>query len=703
MNIAPLLCAIFLCSPAGDELDFDTQIVPILTKAGCNSGACHGAAAGRGGFHLSLLGADAELDYGSIVHQFEGRRVNLRTPSKSLLLTKPTGFVDHGGDYLFDAESPEAKRLRDWITVGAPRGKARKLTRLQFEPSRVVVELGSEPIPLRALASFDDGPVEDVTRDVLFTSNDPSAIEVDQKGPTAKVLRSGQLIVIARYIDRVIPIEFLAPRPKSSAKLEYSPATNLIDEQINRTLSTLRIPASKAADDATFLRRVSLDLTGKLPTTELAQTYSVDTATDKRVKLVDELLAGDAFNDYWTYRFARALQLHSLPNDKVGVATYANWLKDQIRANRPLNEVAAELLTATGDSHLVGPANFTRMVADARGHAELVGKVFMGVRLGCANCHNHPLDRWTQDDFHGFAAVFAKLDRDRVVKLTPHGAVTNLRTGEPAIPRIPGERFLAAGEDPRLAVANSLANSGDRQFARAIVNRLWHSLMGRGFVEPIDDMRETNPPSHPVLLAKLANDFAAHGYDIRHLIRVIVLSDAYGRDVADSEHNRSDDRFYSHAYAKPMLPEVLVDAVADVLQVESGVAATSSRAIQLIDPLEPSPTLDLLGRCNRPGGCVEGETRARGLAAQLHILNGDFLNAKLADPRNRLSKMLAEKKHVADIVREFYLAALCREPIRQELANWHAKVASESESEQRERLEDFVWSLLSSQAFTEIR
>ena len=341
-------------------------------------------------------------------------------------------------------------------------------------------------------------------------------------GPSALVRRSGQQVIIARYLDRVLPIEFLVPYEGNSAALEFPKPRNLIDEQVFETLTTLRIPFSPRASDSEFLRRVTLDLTGRLPSPELAESFPTDASSSKRAVLVDSLLASDAFTDYWTFRFARALQLHSLPNDKVGVAAYATWLREQLRTETPLNDlVASSLLTATGDSHEHGPANFARMVGDARSQAELVGKVFMGVRLGCANCHNHPLDRWTQDDFHGFAAVFAKLDRGQVVKLTGRGDVTNLRTGEPAIPRIPGQRYLQSAGNHLEEVAASLTATDDRQFARAMVNRLWQAMMGRGLIEPIDDMRETNPASHPKLLTHLADDFAGNGYNLRRLLKQI--------------------------------------------------------------------------------------------------------------------------------------------------------------------------------------
>lgn len=709
MNIAPLLCAALLAAAPAAEIDFDTEIVPILTKAGCNAGACHGAAAGRGGFHLSLLGGDAEADFEAIVHEFEGRRVNLQAPEESLLLAKPTGFMDHGGGLALDPESEAAKRLIRWIKAGAPRGPNRRLTKFEVSPAQAIVELGSDAVTLRAFASFDNGPMVDVTEDVLFTAADSAAVELAPCGSKARVLRSGQQIVIARYLDRVVPIELLVPfagnggnARENQANTTEGKTRNFIDEEIEKTLKTLRIAASPPASDAEFLRRVSLDLTGRLPSLELAREFPNDPAPDKREKLVDALLASEAFNEYWTLRWAKTLRIRALPNDLAGPRAYANWIHEQVRRNAPLSEMAAALLTATGDSHQVGPANFARMVADARAHAELAGRVFLGVRMECANCHNHPLDRWTQDDFHGFAAVFAKLERGKVVKATSRGGVTNLRTGEPATPRIPGVRFLEGVEDHRFTVAKWLVESEERQFARAMANRLWAAVMGRGLIEPVDDMRDTNPPTHPTLLNRLAEELVDSGYDARKLLRRIVLSDAYARRAAALPESLADDRFYSHAYPKPLLPEVLADAVGDVTGVFNDYGE-SIRAAAAVPPPELAPSLVILGACNRPEGCEPERSTELGLAAQLHFLNGRFINSKLAAESGRLQKLLLEKRSNTEIVEEFFLCALSRRPTETELAGWLQKLETRDEQDRRERLEDFVWALLSSRAFLEIR
>jgi hypothetical protein len=340
------------------------------------------------------------------------------------------------------------------------------------------------------------------------------------------------------------------------------------------------------------------------------------------------------------------------------------------------------------------------MVGDARGHAELVGQFFLGMRLGCANCHNHPLDRWTQDDYHGLAAVFARIDRSRQVSLTARGAVTNLRTNEPAVPRIPGSRFLPVEGDHREAVVEWITANDQHYFARATVNRLWKAMFGRGLVEPTDDLRDTNPATHPELLTKLADDFASNGYRIRHTLKEIAMSHTYARSLEKVAGNELDDRFYSHAYPRLLEPEVLVDAIADVTGVPNHFEGQSeSRAVRLIDSFASAPTLDVLGRCNRAGGCEENTSVSVGLPAQLHLLNGDLINRKLSSERGRLRQMIEAGKSDEAIVIEFYLRGLGRRPTNDELTRWQRQLATVDPIERSRKLEDFVWSLLNSQQF----
>jgi len=695
VTATPLLLAALLAVP-----HFDTEIVPVLTKAGCNAGACHGAAAGRGGFHLSLFGGDPAADHEAIVHALEGRRIDLARPAESLLLRKPTGQLKHGGRVVLDADGAGAKRLTEWLAAGAPRGAIRRLTHFAATASASVVDRDDAEVGLRAVARFEGGPEVDVTAWTVFTAADPTAVSVlDKAGVTAVVHRRGQHDLVARFLDRVEPVRVTRPLGDKPVDLAGEPRTNLIDEEILDTLAGLRLPVSPQADDAAFLRRLRLDLTGTLPTPDEVAAYPNDKSEKKRAALVDRLLASDDFADYWTLKFSRLLRVRSLPSEKQGVAAYTRWLRESLRGNLPMDRWAKELLTATGDSHAVGPANFARMTNDARAQAELVSRVFLGARMQCANCHNHPLDRWTQDDYHGLAAVFARLERGRVVQVGARGAVTNLRTGDPAVPRLPGTRDLGEG-DSLGAFAEWVTAKDNPHFARAQVNRLWRALFGRGLVEPVDDLRATNPATHPRLLDRLADDFVRHGYDLRRTLRLIALSRAYGRSETAVAGNEADDRYYARAYRRPLEPEVLADAIVAVTGVPEVYAGTppGTRAVTLYDPLTPAPSLDVLGRCSRGGACEENPA-AGGLPARLHLLNGPLLNAKIAATDGRLAGMIAAGKADRDVVAEFYVRGFGRRPSEKELAAWLGRIAQAGPDGRRACLEDFLWGLLSSRDF----
>jgi hypothetical protein len=455
------------------------------------------------------------------------------------------------------------------------------------------------------------------------------------------------------------------------------------------------------------MRRVSLALTGRLPTREEAEQFLADLDSDKRIRLVDRLVESDAFNDYWTYRFAALLRIRALPNERAAARVYHNWLREQIRSNAPLDQVARELLTATGDSHVVGPANFARMSSDARAEAELVSQVFLGARLQCANCHNHPLDRWTQDDYHGLAAIFAKVERGQNVMRTARGAVTNPRTGEPAVPKLPGERSFEADEvaDYRVEFADWLTQPNNPHFARAIVNRLWRAMFGRGLVVPVDDLRATNPATHPELLDKLAADFVEHGYDFRHTLRLIALSETFRRDGSTSTVAPPafvDDRYYSQALRQPLEAEVLADAIADVTGVFDayGEEPAGTRAVSLFDPATPAVSLDILGRCSREASCEGTGVNGGGLATRLHQLNGELVNRKIAAVDGRLHRHVASGSSNRAIIDDFYLRALSRWPNQDERVYWERELAGADERERTRRLEDFVWSLLNCDEFT---
>ena len=691
------------------RVDFANDLIPVFTKAGCNAASCHGAAIGRGGFKLSLYGGNPAADYEAIVRQVEGRRVNLARPEESLIVLKPTKQIAHRGGRRLASGKEGAELLLRWIRQGAGLKSSRSLARVEISPRRHVAEKPGGSIQLRAAAFFSDGSKQDVTRWTVFTAEDPAAVKIDSESATAKLLRRGRQIVIARYLDRVTPIELIVPLSGSKPDLSAEPRRGFIDREILDALSTLRLAPSPAADDATFLRRVTLDLGGRLPTAAAARAFLARTDPKKRQTEIDRLLASEEFSEYWTLRLAKLLRIHSRADGELarsgqGARKYHQWLHQQVRDNTGYDELARTVILATGDSHLVGPANFYRTVKGPRKQAEFMSEVFMGSRLRCANCHNHPLDRWTQDDYHGLAAIFARIESGQLVKVKASGEVIHPRTLERARQRIPGEDFLGADlVDGRGKLASWLTDPGNPYFARAIVNRLWKAMMGRGLVEPVDDFRATNPPTHPALLSSLADDFVKNGYDLRHTLRTIALSAAYSRSSKATGENKADGSFYSHALRQALEPEVLADAISDVLGVAGsyGEEPKGTRAVTLVDPKTRSVALDILGRCSREESCESPAGSTGGLQRKLHFFNGALINARIAAPGGRLDKLITAGQKPLSIVEQFYLAALGRYPGAAESAFWKEQFGENAPADKhRELLEDFVWSLLVCNEFT---
>jgi hypothetical protein len=647
-------------------VEFKNDLIPVFTKMGCNAGACHGAAIGRGGFKLSLFGGNPDADYESIVHRAGARRLNLAKPGESLVFLKPTGIVDHDGRTRFDEDSESAKLLLDWITQGASSESSRRLTAVEVTPKKLVVETLGEPISLRAVAHYSDGSERDVTKWTIFTPEDADSVEINTKSAESKVLRRGRHIVVARYLSEVVPIELVVPLSEDDIDLAAEPRRSFIDEEILESLQTLRLPPSTSIDDAAFLRRVTLDLTGRIPSPEHVEMFVADGAETKRQALVDELLESDEFTEHWSRQLAEWLRVDS-NEDQKAVQTYEAWLAEQIRTKVSYRQLARTLITASGDTHEVGPANFYRTTPGPGEQAEFFSELFMGSRLRCANCHNHPLDSWIQDDYHGLATIFAKVDSGKIVRSRPEGEVIHPVTSQPAIPRIPGESDQVNSDEAIRQLADWLTADENPYFAKTVVNRLWERMMGRGLVEPIDDFRSTNPATHPALLDKLADDFAANGYMLRHTLRTIANSATYARSSNANEQNKNDDRFYSYAFRRPLDSEVLAHAITDVL-----------------------------GLANEDAESAPAD--AGSLPQTLHLFNGSLLNARIAAEGSRLSQMLAAGQSPQEVIDNFYLAALGRRPTSDEKQHWGQLLASATDS--TVLLEDVVWGLLASDEFS---
>lgn len=696
-----VLCMTLLSAAVvAQEISFHQQVLPLLTRAGCNSGACHGAAAGRGGLHLSLFGSNPSDDYESLVHQLEGRRINRISSVKSLLLRKPLGQLNHGGDQIFDVDSFEYRILKKWLDEGATLDVPSDVRAFHIHAET----LGSADVPTYQLRAWATRPSEssevDVTAYVQFTVTDPDAVQLDIDHARVQLTRPGRHVIITRYLDRIeaITLSRAFPAPAVQTNAPGLVNSNLIDREVHATLNGLNLPAGRPISDADFLRRVSLDLTGRLPDPHEAIDFRDSDALDKRHRMVERLLATPAFDDYWTLIMSRWLHLHSLPNETQGAEAYGNWIRQCVSDGVSWRDMTRQLLTSNGDSHTQGPANFSRMVGDARTHAEMVSEVFLAARLGCANCHDHPLDRWTQDDYHGLAAMLARIDRGRFVKFTSRGEVVHPNTHAPARLRLPGDRFVEVDTAPLDTLAQWLTDSQQTRLSQAFTNRIWSEMFGRGLVEAVDDMRETNPPSHPELLSQLSTDVVARNFDLRCLLRSIASSETYAREV--SEHA---DAFYGYHQGRQLTPHVLADAFADVTGMPLAFEHTppGTRAVQILDPLSPAPALDALGRCQRATACTTPSSSI-GLATQLHLINGDLINRQLLDPGGRLN-LLVQHRTSAEIVEEFSLRAFGQTPDDAQLSSWSQHLEHPNSQERQERLQDWLWSVLSSQRFQQNR
>lgn len=692
-----------------ESVDFKNDLIPMFTKLGCNAGKCHGSAIGRGEFKLSLYGGTPKSDYDQIVRQLGGRRINLTDPESSLIFMKPAEFVGHGGGTIIDNDDNNARLLLKWIQQGAKYVEHRKLKHIEVTPKRFIANTVGEQIPMKAVAHYDDGSTRDVTNLTQFVADDTSAVIVDNSKATVKVARPGRHIVIARYSTEVIPIEMVVPIADSVFDFSSEPRNNYVDKEICNSLAELRLPVSPLVNDATFLRRITLDLTGRLP--EYLNKVDGEINSDRlnRKAVIDDLLASEEFVDFYTLKLGKLLRIQSKIDKNKATTTpkaaraFHDWLAKQLRDGVGYDQMTREIITASGDSSEYGPATFYTQVEDARLQTEFVTEAFMGSRMKCANCHNHPLDKWTQDDFHGLTAMFSKLTRSQVIRLNPIGKNIHPNTGEAALMKIPGGDFLPKDTiDGREIFADWLTARENPYFAKAIVNRLWKSMMGRGLVEPVDDFRSTNPATHPALLNQLADDFIKHDYDIRHALKVIAMSSTYARSSNPSQGNDADDRFFSHMVQKPLEPEVLADAISDVLGVvaQYGNETSGTRAVQLRDGAIQSDALDILGRCNRANSCEGAPSPTGPLAQKLHLFNGELLNSRIAANGGRLDALIKSKKTPMEIVREFYHVALNRGPNDQE-SKFLCQLldAKKTSAQQRDALEDFVWSIVTCREF----
>jgi len=695
--------------------DFGQDIVPILTRSGCNTGSCHGRADGQNGFHLSLFGYDPAGDYVALTRDGGQRRLSRFAPQESLFLAKATGRVAHGGGARFLVQSPDYETLLAWLRDGAQEraGKTHgDLVKVTVDPS---LARQKEPGPrqIRVSAHFKDGHERDVTRLASFRVNDDSAAAVTQQGRALLKTRA-ETDVIVRYQSQIMNVR-LSAVINPDLKFDFSQVKrrNFIDDELFKRLESLKVPPSPPASDAAFLRRVSLDLTGEQPAPDEVRQFLADHDPDKRIKLIDRLLAKPEFVLFWRIKLGDLLQISSARQGN-GAYRYQAWIDNCLSKNRPWDGVVRTLLTALGDPNDLetgGPVNYAMDSLEANVAAELTAQRFLGLRLRCAQCHNHPFDIWTQDDYFGLAAFFAKVQRGgrgmmaarATITINPQGQILHLRTKQPASPRLlDGKPVTTAGkDDPRKALAAWITAPDNPYFARAVSNWVWAQLFGKGLVDPADDMSRANPPVHPELLDALARHFIAKKFDLRDLIRTIASSETYGFSSSPVAGNKQDTRLFSHQITRPLTAHQMADALAQATDVpnrfENDAARGYRRAIEVADPTKSSTILDTFGRCARTDTCATTPAPPLSLRQALLLIGGDVIETKVTSLNGYLTSALKLELEPEELVENLYYRTVCRPPTAEELSHWAAEL--KGASSRKDAAEDLFWSLLNSREF----
>lgn len=700
-------------SRAADEAapSFVRDVVPVLTKAGCNAGACHGSFQGQGGFRLSLLGFDPAFDHMALTQEARGRRVFAAAPAHSLLLRKPSGQLPHAGGVRLAVESAGYRRLHDWIARGAagPSADDPRLLGIEVSVSELTLSVGQSQV-LRVTARWSDEEERDVSDWALYDTTKDHVAAVGPSG-TIQAEGPGRAAVMVRYLDQFAVVEVNVPYGPPAPSESFTPA-NFIDEHLLATWNTLGLTPAPLADDAEFLRRVYLDLLGTLPTAAEAREFLASTDPQKRARLIDGLLARPEFVDYWALRWGDLLKVHRRGLGNKGLHSTLNWLRDSLRENKPLDQFARELLLAQGNLYSNGAVAYYFIDQTPEDLAETTAQVFLGVRIGCAKCHHHPFEVWSQDDYHGLAAFFAPVQRKDTKEGGAYGGAQSIQlnlaqhakhpeTGQRVLPRLLGRAEPAPADlpDPRTALADWITAGDNPYFSRNLVNRVWGAMLGRGLLEPIDDFRATNPPAHPDLLDALAEDFVRHGFDLKHLIRRIANSRTYQLAADWTPQRDADGTFFTHRVPRRLPAEVLLDAVNQVCGVWETFdkLPAGTRAVALPDPSVPSYFLETFGRPKRTNSCVCERRSQTDLTQVLHLANGAAVQAKIAAPQGRLKKLLDAGASDEAIVEELYLAALSRLPDEMERQTV-GELLSEAPSRE-EGFQDLLWVLLNTAEF----
>jgi hypothetical protein len=711
-------------------ISFRNDVQSVLSRLGCNMGSCHGALAGKGGFRLSLRGYDSEADYGTIARQLRGRRIEIADPGKSLMLAKPTGALPHKGGLRLLADSRDYHVIADWIASGAPAPQADdpRLTSISVLPANAILTPG-DTSQILVNAHYDDGRTIDVTHWAKFTATDEAVAGVDDFGKVS-VRGSGEAAVLVWFGSQVTLSRMTVPfgHEIDDEVYEHAPRRNFIDDLNLEQLQTLRLLPSPRADKETFIRRATIDTIGRLPTIDETHQFLSDHRPDSRNRLIDRLLASEDYVHYWAYKWSDLLLVNGTKLRPVAVESFYKWIKQSVRENRPWDQLVHDVLIATGDSRDNGATNFYAIHQSPEEMTENASQAFLGLSIGCAKCHNHPLEKWTNDQYYAMANLFARVrakgwggeprngDGIRTLYVAQSGDLIQPGRGKPQ-PPAPLDADPIDFDDPtdrREAAANWITSPDNPYFARAITNRVWANFFGRGLVEAVDDLRLSNPASNEPLLAATSQHLIDSQFDLKQLMRTILESETYARSSEPLPENADEMKYHSRYYPRRLMAEVLLDAIDQVLQTSSSFTTVAfpgadsqktdlyppgTRAIELYDSAIESYFLKTFGRNPREITCECERSSEPSMVQVLHLSNGETINPKLADPSNTISQLIKQGRTNHQIIEELFVAALSRQPSDSEIKRLLA-VMAEYGDDRRMAIEDAFWSILASTEFT---
>ena len=718
----PKNCVI-AAEPSG-QVSFVNDVVPLLTKSGCNTGVCHAkAGSGQNGFQFSLLGFEPQEDFEHLVNEGRGRRLFPASPEQSLLLLKATGIVPHGGGVRLEPNSKSYDLLLGWIRQGAnyDGDSAPKLIAFEVVPREGSVN-PNETQQLTAVARYSDGSQREVTDLALYEANDRAMAEVNGSGLIHFSDIPGKAAIMLRYQGRVAV--YNASIRMAATVDSLPPSKNFVDDFVFANLKAIGVPPSPVCDDATFLRRVTLDMAGRLPTEEEASAFFVSQETNKRDQVIDALLRSPDYADYFANKWTALLKnRRDDASDLKSNFAFHAWIRDSLLANKPYDQLVRELLAATG-TVIGNPAvAWYKRVKEPKEQLEDVAQLFLGVRMQCAQCHHHPFERWSQDDYYSLSAFFSQVGRkpsntrgeDLIFHKRGIATAKNIKTGAALKPAALGDSIpeIAADEDPRLKLVDWMASKANPFFAKALVNRYWKHFLQRGLVEPEDDIRDTNPATNPELLAALEKHFIDSSFDLKSLVRVITQSNAYQLSSTPNQYNIADRQNYSRYYPRRLQAEMLLDAIDAVTESQTDFPnlPSGTRAIALPDNSynRASPFLKVFGRPESESVCECERVQSSSLAQSLHLINAGDVKAKLNQQNGRADRLAKEARPTEEKVRELYRAAFAREPRADELQialEYLAEVRTDAagqplDSAQSNRLnmQDLIWALINTKEF----